>query len=314
MPRRTMTMTRIWYHPLRKTKMEDWGLVGELPDKKDLADLFEKFVQSDVTNDTLVRPDRESYAVVTNVERKNRALTVTFEAGRFGEKGVVKNVKTHQPKGDFTPEDATVVVTHGVLLVPTSGKAALVFSERSNGQGGMTALLPKFVERFNLLYPEYRMKTATVVQTDAWLKRARLTKIVGTVRKYNTDEATDNDEQIIGELTHTLLPERDRRYFPDSIWRRLRDQKINRAKFLNFPDDTQLDTLDVTASDGTSQRTFEIGDEKTPPLRLILTSVGETAFTSEKILKRALDEAADIFTSLGIEWSETDAVAAPPSS
>jgi hypothetical protein len=138
-----------------------------------------------------------------------------------------------------------------------------------------------------------------------------LTKVVGTVRKYNTDEATDSGEHVIGELTHTLVPERDKKYFPLPIWQALRDRRINRAKFLNFAEGTELDTFDVTASDGTQKKTFEIGDEKTPPLSLVLTSAGQVAFTSEKILQRVLNEAADIFMDLGIEWSETDAVAPP---
>lgn len=311
MPRRTMTITKIWYHPKRKTKVEDWGLMSELPDGRDMVDVFEKFARSDVTNDTLVRLDRETYAVVTDVLRKGRSVTISTESGRFGEEVSVKNVKTHELKGKFTRDDAPIVVTHGVLLVPKLGNTALVFSERSAGQGGMTALLKKFIERFHGLYPDHMIKTATVVQKDAWLKHARLTKVVGTVRKYNTDEATDSGEHVIGELTHTLVPERDKKYFPLPIWQALRDRKINRAKFLNFAEGTELDTFDVTASDGTQKKTFEIGDEKTPPLSLVLTSAGQVAFTSEKILQRVLNEAADIFKDLGIEWSETDAVARP---
>ncbi|BBY57020.1 hypothetical protein [Mycolicibacterium sarraceniae] len=74
MPRRTMTVNRVWYHPLRKTNVEDWGQVRELPNGRDLLEVFVDFAQSDIDNDSLVREDRESYAVVTGVERKNRAV------------------------------------------------------------------------------------------------------------------------------------------------------------------------------------------------------------------------------------------------
>lgn len=303
-----MTITKIWYHPFRKTKVDDWGSVGQLPDGKDLADLFETFVRSDITNDSLVRLDRESYAMVTDVERKNRAIVVTTEAGRFGEEGAVKNVKTHERKGDFTREDATIVTTHGVLLVPKAGNAALVFSERSAGQGGMTALLGEFIDRFNAVYPGHRMKKSAVVEQEAWLKRAKLTKVVGTVRKYNTDEATDGKERVVGELQHTLVPERDAKYFPRALWEKLREGSINKAKFLNFTDETELDTFDVTASDGARSKTFAVGEEKTPPMSLVVTQAGEAALKSPKILKLVLDEAAAIFKDQGIEWSEADAI------
>lgn len=306
-----MTITRIWYHPLRKTKVEDWGSVAVLPDGRDLADVFDTFVRSDITNDSLVRLDRERYALVTGVDRMNRAIVVTTEAGRFGEEGAVKNVKTHERKTDFTRDDATIVTTHGVLLVPKVGNAALVFSERSAGHGGMTALLGEFIDRFASLYPEHRLRKSTVVEQSAWLKRARLTKVVGTVRKYQTDEATDGIEGIVGELQHTLVPERDKKYFSRALWDKLRDNKINKARFLNFTDETELDTFDVTASDGKQSKTFAIDDEKTPPLSLLLTDAGEAAWSSQKIVKRVLDEAAEIFRDQGIEWSEADAVAKP---
>lgn len=88
MPRRTMTVSRIWYHPLRKTSVEDWGQVGELPDGRDLVEVFVNFAQSDIDNDSLVREDRESYAVVTGVERKNRAVVITTESGRFWRRSI----------------------------------------------------------------------------------------------------------------------------------------------------------------------------------------------------------------------------------
>ena len=308
MPRRTMTVNRVWYHPLRKTNVEDWGQVRELPDGRDLLEVFVDFAQSDIDNDSLVREDRESYAVVTGVERQNRAVIITTESGRFGEEVSIKDVRTHQLKGRFTPSDATVVVTHGVLLVPKSGNCALAFCERSAGQGGMTALLEQFEIRFNALYPGHRLKKATVVQQSAWLKRAQLKKVVGTVRKYNADIASDGEEQVVGQLTHSLVPEEGKGFFSRSVWEKLRDRRISRAKFLNFAEDEQIDTFEVTVTDGSQTKTFDIGDERTPPLRLVLTTVGDQAYTSTQVLGKALDEAAEIFADLGIEWSEADAV------
>ncbi|RIS08438.1 hypothetical protein [Mycobacteroides abscessus] len=304
-----MTITRIWYHPIRKTKVQDQGQWCQLPDGRDIVDLFETFADKEINNDTLVRPDRETYARVTRVTRKGRSVLVETESGRFGEEVSVKNVKTHELKGKFTRDHAPIVVTHGVLLVPKTGTSALVFSERSAGQGGMTGLLSAFTEKFQGLYPDYKLKSATVVQTDAWLKHAKLTKVVGTVRKYTTDEATDTGDEVVGVLSHTLLPEKEQKYFPPVVWEHLRDKKINRAKFLNFAEGTELDTFDITVSDGSQSKTFEIGDERTPPIRLLLTDAGQVALNREKILKRVLDEAPAIFKEYGIEWSETDALA-----
>ncbi len=172
----------------------------------------------------------------------------------------------------------------------------------------MTALLDEFITRFNALYPDHRMKKATVVQQPAWLKLAQLKKVVGTVRKYNTDVAADGEEIVVGQLTHTLTPEEGKGFFPRAVWEKLRYGKISRAKFLNFAEDETIDTFEVTVTDGSQTKTFDIGDERTPAVRLVLTTVGDPAYTSSQILGTALDEAADIFADVAIEWSEADAV------
>ena len=120
-----MTVNRVWYHPLRKTNVEDQSS-SRTPDGRDLLEVFVDFAQSDIDNDSLVREDRESYAVVTGVERKNRAVIITTESGRFGEEVSIKDVRTHQLKGRFTPSDATVVVTTVSFWCPSELRARLL--------------------------------------------------------------------------------------------------------------------------------------------------------------------------------------------
>ncbi|AEF34773.1 hypothetical protein JDM601_0773 [Mycolicibacter sinensis] len=128
------------------------------------------------------------------------------------------------------------------------------------------------------------------------------------MRKYRTDEASDGADQVVGDLTHTFTPTRGEKYLPRKVWEGLRDRRINRAKFLGFDEGTELDEVDVTVTDGTQSKTFELGNEKTPNLNLVLTTSGQVAPNSTKVLHTALDEAAEIFKNYRIEWSEADAI------
>lgn len=306
MAKRTMGVTRIWFHTRRKP--DDVGNVADCPDGSDLLDLFDDFAGRGITPDSLVRRETESYARLQGRQRAGRSIVFQFESGRFGEDGKIRDVKTHKEVGEYGRNNATVVTTHGVVLVPKSGTAALVFSERSAGHGGMSSLLDQFTDTFNAKFPDHIMKRQSIVKTDAWFAAAQLTKVEGTVREYRTDVASDPGDVVIGELTHTFGPPKGQKYLPRRILEALRDRKISRAKFLGFAEGTELDQVDVTLSDGSQSKTFELGNERTPNLNLVLTERGAAAPTSRKVLDTALDEAAEIFKHYGIEWSEADTV------
>lgn len=306
MPRRTMSVTRLWYHPRRKP--DELGDLTELPDESDLLDMFDKFLTDELTADSLVRAENERYATLQSKRRIGRSITVRMESGRFGEDGAIKDVTTHEQVGEFTRDNATTVVTHGVLLVPKTGTSALVFSERSAGVGGMPALVDHFVDAFNAKFTDYLMKKQSVVRTDAWLQAAELMRVEGTIRRYTTDPASDAGDQVVGELTHTLVPPRDQKYFPRRVWEHLRDRRIDRAKFLGFAEGTEPDAVGVTVTHGGQTKRFELDHEKTPSLSLVLTTSGEPAFDESRVRNTALNEAAGIFDYYGIEWSESDAI------
>lgn len=301
-----MGVSRLWYH--RRRKPDELGNVVDLPDGTDLLNMFESLAQQELDPDTLVRRESESYIRLQRSKRAGRSMIFEFESGRFGEEGTIRDVQTHEQVGQFSRNNATAVITHGVLLVPKTGTSALAFSERSAGQGGMPGLLDHFVEAFNARFPDHLMKRESVVRSEAWLKMAQLTKVQGTVRKYRTDDASDTGDDIVGDLTHTFAPTRGERFLPRRVFERLRDRKINRARFLGFDADTELDEIEVTLTDGTQSKTFQLGHEKTPSLNLVLTTGGQAAPTSRKVLNTALDEAPQIFKHYGIEWSEADAI------
>ncbi|WP_201406242.1 hypothetical protein [Mycobacterium intracellulare] len=306
MAKRTMGVSRLFYHVRRKPT--ELGNVADLPDGTDLLDVFEAFTENELTPDTLVSKATESYVRLTRTIRIGRAMVLEFESGRFGEEGTIRDITTHEEVAKYKRSNATAVITHGVLLVPKSGTGALVFTERSAGQGGMSGLADHFVDVVNARFGDYLMKRQSVVRSQAWLKAAQLTKVEGTVRKYRTDTASDVVDDVVGDLRHTFMPTRGEKYLPRRVFEALRDRKINRARFLGFPADTELDEVEVTLTDGHQSKTFEVGNEKTPNLNLVLTSSGSAAPSSRKVLDTALDEAAEIFAYYGIEWGEGDAI------
>jgi hypothetical protein len=149
MPRRTMTVTEMRVHP--KGNRRERVNLSELPDG-DLLHLFHGFA-SEVTPAQLLNKSTESCAAVDDIQPVGRTLTLAVEVGRYGEKGRLIDTttmqgKTMQGKGEFGPEDAVQVITHGVLLLPKDTISALLLLERSNNQCGVLRILELFKDRF----------------------------------------------------------------------------------------------------------------------------------------------------------------------
>lgn len=303
MPRRTMTITRLWYHEMRRPN--NIGEVASLPDGADLLTYFHAFAKA-IAPDQLVTNHLERYTSLTELVPHGRTVTVAAEVGRYGENGSVRDVVTHRKVADYGKGQAPVVVTHGVLLVPSTGTSALLYIERSSGQSGVTALLETFIRAFNLRYRDHRLRTESLVESEAWLAKANLTRVSARLTDYSTDVAEDAGGRIVGDLAHTLVPARGARLLPRPLWEALRDKRIKRSKLLGFRDDQEVDYVDVTLEHGGQTKTFELGKEKRPPISEVVSTAGQDQKTLSWLRNHVLSQATDHFERYDVQWSETD--------
>ncbi len=262
----------------------------------------------DINADRLVVDNTERYTAITSLHPRGRTLTIETEVGKYGEDGRIKRVKDHSQIGTFSKDDATVVTTRATLIVPKTGLSALLYMERSAGQSGATPILDQFQQAFSKIYRNHRLETETVVESEAWLEHAQLTKISAHVQGFSTDIADDEQiSSVVGNLVHTLVPERGAKFLPRPLWEKLRDRKIKRSKVLGFPDDQEPDYVDVTLQSNGRTKTFELGREKRPPISYIVSKAQEEVRSLNSIRDFCLTEAVDHFERFDVEWSEGDA-------
>jgi hypothetical protein len=84
------------------------------------------------------------------------------------------------------------------------------------------------------------MKRESVLRKEAWLDYAGLTQVRATVRKKNTDVASDSTDQLLGNLVHTLVPAEHRGVLPRWLWERLKHNKLDTGNYLGLAEDTTL--------------------------------------------------------------------------
>ncbi|MGU3652512.1 hypothetical protein [Mycolicibacterium sp. A43C] len=310
MPRRTMTVTELWVHP--KGDRQQRTNLSELPDG-DLLHLFRTFAK-DITATQLKNQSNESYAEVVDLEPIGRSLTLAVEVGRYGEKGRLIDTNTMEEKAKFGPTDAIQVTTHGVLTLPKNATSALLFLERANNQCGVVRLLHLFGERFALAYPDLKLETDAVVESEAWLDHANLVR-VSAYRRHKTHDISDNhaaaqEPKYAGELTHSLVPGPGMEALARSIFDNLRNGTLSVGELLSFDEDDEDAQAEVTLEGNGKRKTFIIGRERRPSVSYPLSDHNEEAWTSKQIRNFVFQQeyAHDLYDRIGIDWTHANTV------
>ncbi|WP_101466399.1 hypothetical protein [Nocardia fluminea] len=307
-----MTITRLWAHPRgdRKTRLD----LSKLSESDgDLLHLFHGFAV-EVTADQLLKAATESYANPIDVKSVGRAVTLCVEVGRYGETGTITNVHTMATVGAFTKDDATSVKTHGTLLVPMGATSGLLFVERAANQSGVLRVLERFHEKFELAFPDIKLETEPVVESEAWLKRASLTRVSAYSTRKPTDVADTGDlnatTRQLGDLAHTLRPPQGKKELPRWVYDKLAQGELDARQLLHFRDDEQPEEVEVTLELNGQSKTFVLGREKQPSISMLMSKSGEDAWQLEKVRTFVLAQATELFDRLGVDWRPSFATGA----
>ncbi|MFE3105973.1 hypothetical protein [Nocardia tengchongensis] len=262
-----------------------------------------------MTPDQLLKTTTESFANPIDIKPIGRTVTLCVEVGRYGEIGTITNVHTMTPVGAFTKDDATSVKTHGVLLLPEGATSALLFIERAANQSGTLRVLERFTEKFGTAYPDLKLETDPVVESEAWLKYASLARVSAYSTRKPTDIADTGDQNAttrqLGDLAHTLRPAQGMKTLPRWVYDQLVRGELDAGELLHFRDDEQPDEVEVTLEHNGQSKTFVIGKEKRPSISMRLSQSGEDAWPLERVRHAALTQAKDLFERLGVDWSQS---------
>lgn len=302
MPRRTVSVSNVFVHTERKTT--DRKAIDNFDGKgADLLSLLRGFIHG-LDADLLVDDATERYVRVTELEPKGRTLLCAVEAGYYGTDGKVTNVKTHLVEHEHSAESATTRTIRFLVVAPKGALGMLVFIERVGGVGAGNRVLSLFHSALRHKYADQKLtfKVETMVETDAWMQKAELERVSGTVTAYDYsgDIADSGEVKVIGKLSVDLEPTGNQQYLPKRVWTGLKAKNLDAAKVLGLNEDLEVDELQVkVAADGKS-KTFAIDKEKQPSLSYLFAQRGVPDV--DTFAAFCADHAKDLLPSVGAEW------------
>lgn len=303
MPRRTLTATLIWVH--KRNKPDDMVNLTKIgADKSDYLHLFHGFAK-EVNEQHLHDQANEKWTKVLTVAPGGRAVLVAVQVGSYGEKGSAVNTSTGLKEFDYEEHHAIQVTTHGLLVVPPSGRKALLFQERAGNRSGAGRVHDVFIKEFQKKFSDCVVKTQPVLESEAWLAAAQLKAVHVGVTRPSSDEA-EFDVPGLKDVgyEYSIVPRGIEKMLPRKLYDYLKSGKIRPGDLVHLTSEAQADTVSVTMSKDGRQKTFELGHEKEPFASILLTNHGDAPPTAGRVRERSLDEAKEYFERVGEEWSE----------
>jgi hypothetical protein len=305
MPRRTITVTHLFetvrYRPDERVDLDKLPTGDLLYTARALFDQMPK--------DHLVDQDKERYVAIESMEAQGRTLLFNLKAGPLGVAGEVRDSTTHQIQHAYDESATTAVSLRAMLVVPRRSRSALFFVEHGGFGAGGGVLLAELKRALRHWHRELTVKDETIVEAEAWLAGAELMKATAMVYGHHADLADhiQGMPQVVGRLQHTILPERGQRLLPRRVYDGLVSNKVDRAQLFGIRPEDDVEDVNVTMTNNGREKTFALGEERFPTLRLLLSDAGDPEPSSEAFRDFVLGETPDLLQGVGVDWQSVDA-------
>lgn len=300
MARRTATISHLRYwkkYARGDDKAKDFA---RLPDGADFLDMVADLWAA-LTPDQMMDPTKFRYCrpLVGREIRRGRTLTLVAEVGSYGDPASLRDADTAEERYRHDGELSHVVEVRVVLVVPGRGTSALLFIEHAAEGSLGRPLLDAISDAWSTRYPEWTLEAETLVRPEAWLANAQLEEVVAQGWGWH-DVADAGVPRRLGRVTSVLRPDHGDGFLPIGILASLQSKHVSAAALLGLT--AEPEEVKVRVGDGNQSKTFIIGRERTPPIRMLVTDHGTRSPTAEGFRAWSVGQASEHFHHVGVDW------------
>lgn len=312
MSRRTLTLSTLTAKLSRK---KGYFVLDNILDK-DLLDVAVELANTALPEDLGIEA-RRWFCSVANVTVFQRACLIEFESGNYGEERRVVDVPTGMSTYKGTKDDSHLVNTRILLVVPPGETVAYLVNERDGLEGGGARFRTLLHEKIVGLGPgtddegaarDVVASFTSVTRGEDWLASAEL-RSIEAIREEAHLDPSDGEEPVLDTVRYreVVEPIGSEGWLPPGLFRNLRGMDaVEAASYLHFRDPEEVDEVVVTASDGKNKKSFALGREKSPGLRLVIKDHEEDAPDDRRLVELAEGligpHLKDIY---GIDWQSS---------
>lgn len=304
---RSITMVSIRVKKARVRGPAQFQALDALDGGIDLFD-FVRDALDQLTSEDLSNHVTHRYLSVDEIKEDGRCIVARLHVGAFGEHGIVKDVASHSDKYTHGASEAPTTLLRVAFVLPRASRLGVMFVEHSNRQsGGVILDKIKHVWRDQGHSSILTIETDAVFRPSAWMKSAELQKVRAVTYGHESnleDQLGGANGKVIGDMVYTLVPDEKRTFIPRKLWERLRDSSMDRAKLLGvkLPEGEDFDEIKVTLGQGGESKTFILGKEKTPAIRIQITDAAGDTARDDEFLKFCIKQCPEVFVGFSEDW------------
>lgn len=308
MPRRTITLHTIKVKLSRKSDSDQFLSSIASTDALDVI----RSVVNNTDPSQLGDEKKRWWCTVDNVTDYKRACLVTLEHGFHGDPRNVVNTTTGQVTYQGRPDDAHLIKTRVLIVIPPGSTTGYYVVEREGSAHGANPILAKFDKEIKALGPiqdadgkqrDLVVRRDTVLSGDAWLETAELREVEAVIQKASIDVGDGTEPKPIPVKRREILePGEDSNMFRKLFGRIRKMDATAAAAYLSIPDASQVDQIYVTGEGKGQTKKFLITKESSPPLRRMIRGDGEAPQTDREFIDVATSELESYTSALNLQW------------
>lgn len=302
MARRTVTVTHIRYSkkhmrgPL-DAKVKD---VSDLPGGGDLL-TFIYGVWRGLRANQLWDRSKQMYCRPASHLTVGRVVVLAAGVGTYGDPSSVEEVETGERRLENDGSLANAIPLRVVALVPERETSAFLVIEHTEGGRFGQQFLDAVKRAWQEVYPEWSLHTETLTRSDAWFEQAQLESVSAEIYDHSADLADAGSPRHLGKVRVSLVPPKGAKYLPQAVLDALTARTADRRALLGLAEEP--DEVSVTLGDGEQQKTFVLGKNKTPAVRILVTDYGAPALSDAAFGRWCAEQFSSYFSDVGVRWN-----------
>lgn len=209
-------------------------------------------------------------------------------------------------------EEATTRVMRVSVWAAPRASFAVVGVEHKPGSIHGKLLVDEFLRAMRQRFDgTYHFPYESLRERDGWAASGVLVKISIVQHERQLDYSKhsglgNTSERTIVTVAHVATPPKCQSSWPKEILEAIRNRTIGPTDFLSLAkapqDDGAPDDVLVTVKRDGRTKTFVLGNDDVPNLRIVLTEVGDLALDLDEFHKRVEASVRDVYHDVDMDW------------
>lgn len=302
MARTTLSLSKLRHRPKKPKQqtanLDDLGGYSAL-------DLFQAFCETAHVSH-FIDYRKSSYLTIESVTRRGRMVMAEIESGFFGNPGAVRELKNNTVAFKKSSDQVSTTPTRVALVLPPDAMAGYFFVEREGGLGAGSTVLQCFREALANTFVDSFFPAERIFHKEAWIESAELSRVEVRYKNWKPSLSGANlpdGMPAMAEQRREVRPPKGSGVFGRPFKRSALEREISLTRLVGFDENDAADIEEIVELQlGDKTKSFSLGNDRTPPVTVVLTDSDQPRLEDTPFMERVFREADELYEAEEQSW------------